>query len=706
MEAWTRRMAAPYGHPMNNLVRVVLAVLVAAAAVPMFAEPADFSISLLAGIQPPATHSADRIAVGEIVYYQALWSGTGDLQPGVVFEVGAPGVVTHVLAGAGMTCTTPANPIRCMLNEIYGQHGSFQFGVRVDGPGTYTTTARVIHPNDTHDVNPLNDAAAHTFQALALPSLALSPTVTLERLAPGTEGVFGVNVVNRAATPATNVVLTVTLPAGGTFVSGGPLGAATCTIESSNVLVCRVASIAQDQYLSANVTFTAPSRMDGADLIIAMSVTSAEEDLDPSDNSATARVSMIRQFVVNNVNDEGGGSLRQAIHDVNALCAIPQPCAILFQIPAPVPESGWFTILPHTPFPEIEATLELDGATQTQFTGDTNPDGPEIEIDGALVKEEAGLRLRPNCDIQVRNLAVNRFPGYGIVVRRDLQRLDTEPCFINSSIRLSSNISNNYLGTDPRGRVAKPNQRGLGLFTFTTSVHDNVISGNRRAGVYVENGFYADISRNKIGVGADGSPLGNGAGIFLNTGNVSFGIPGGADVTDNVIAYNAGMAIARTRVGQIYISHNSMFDNLQQGIDVDLDGVSAQRADENDVPNAPTLFEATYIAGRDETVVRGRIDSDAFGHTHAIEIYASSRLSGWGTSQAEQSVIASSILTGHETFEVAVPGDLRGKWITATYGVARYVGFVRSNPRGIATQSHSNSMPANTSELSNAVMTK
>src|SRR5687767_15914195 len=46
--------------------------------------------------------------------------------------------------------------------------------------------------------------------------------------------------------------------------------------------------------------------------------------LDPSDNQSTNHVVMVRQFVVSNVADDGSGSLRQAIHDVNALCPSPK----------------------------------------------------------------------------------------------------------------------------------------------------------------------------------------------------------------------------------------------------------------------------------------------------------------------------------------------------------------------------------------------
>lgn len=535
----------------------------------------------------------------------------------------------------------------------------------------------------------------------ALPALRVIANSFNQRLEPGARDRFTAYVENLSSTPATNVVLTVTLPGGGTIEGAGPLveNSMSCN-TTGNVVVCTASSVSNTQGVGVEVLYRAPTRRSGEDVVVRAVVTSAEADLTPADNENTHTITMVRQFVVANVADEGSGSLRQAMHDVNALCPVPKPCAILFEIPAPVPAGGWFTIQPRTPLPEVAGTLKIDGKTQTAFTGNTNPDGPEIEINGLLTPEGSGLRLRPDCDVDVRNLAVNGFPGYGITIRR-MPDAEADSCVIRQ-LAIHAVVFDNYLGTDPRGRIAKPNQRGLGLFTMSSIVSGNLISGNRRSGIYAAEGFFAEISNNRIGIGADGSPLGNGAGIYFDMGDSRFGNVGGADVTDNVIAYNDGMAIARSRRGEIMIFGNSMFDNLQQGIDVDLDGPSAQRANDTDVPNAPVLFSAAYDPGRKATIVRGRIDSEAHAQFRSIEVYASSRLSVWGTSQAEQSVERWLLLGGHENFEIAVPFDLRGKWITATYNVGRFTGFARS-PGGVSAQTHRESHPTDTSELSNAV---
>jgi uncharacterized repeat protein (TIGR01451 family) len=679
---------------MNNLPRAVLAFVIAVAVLPLSAQPADFAMVLDA--QAELWRPADRVAVGQTVYYLVQWNAVGTFTPSdVVIEVDVPGTVTYLYTSTpDLTCTT-GDPVRCTFTELPSQ-GSIGLSVRIDAPGVRTATARVIRQGSP-DADPSNDADTHTLEAFAHPSLELWPSIFLNRLRPGERQTFSLTMLNRAGVAATNATLTVTLPAGGTFVAAGSTGGtnATCGF-TSDVLTCTTPSLSGQGHMIVEVAIVTPERTTGEDLVIQMAVTSAEEDFEPADNTATYVASMIRQLVVSNVQDEGSGSLRQALHDVNALCEIAEPCAVLFQIPAPVPPSGWFTIQPRSPLPEIVASLELDGSTQTRFTGDTNPDGPEIEINGAFAQEQAGLRLRAMCDLHVSNLAVNGFPGAGIEVRPE-----AEGC---SQLSVSPFVwlTGNYLGTDPRGRVAKPNHRGLNIFSGQAYVAGNVIGGNRRAGIYSTGGSFVQILQNRIGIGTGGSRLGNGAGIFIDLADRS---SAGADIEDNVIAYNDGMAVARTREGEIHITKNSIFDNLQQGIDVDLDGPSAPRASDLDVPNAPVLFDAIYDVSRGATIVRGRIDSVLQSTSRHLEVYASSRLSVWGTPQAEQSLASLLFIqAGQSDFELVVPGDHRGKWITATFNVTRFTGFLRTPRGGIGSEDHQLGLPTNTSELSNAVM--
>lgn len=403
-------------------------------------------------------------------------------------------------------------------------------------------------------------------------------------------------------------------------------------------------------------------------------------------------------FTVTNVADDGAGSLRRAIEDLNTLCPHRESCIVRFAIPAPVPANGWYTIEPLTPLPQLDGYVVVDGATQTQLTGNTNPDGPEIEISGARLTEGSGLRVRANCHAAVRNLVVNGFPGYGVEVRPHPQGDCTGAGH--------ADITNNYLGTDARGRVAKPNQRGAGVTSWSALIADNVISGNQRAGIHVVDGFTLEIKRNRIGVGIDGSALGNGAGVFIDMGErAPFFDVAGADITENIIAYNRGMAVARSPRGELLISKNAIYENLQQGIDAGVDGMTPYSVDDRAVPNAPLLSEVAYDPVRNETTVRGRIESIHHAHFRRVELYSSSALSTWGTPQAEHSLGVYNVAgnVGRADFAVTVSGDLRGKWITATQLAGYSFGApLRTHPRDIASERLFD-FSTDTSELSNAI---
>src|SRR5947208_7564171 len=81
-------------------------------------------------------------------------------------------------------------------------------------------------------------------------------------------------------------------------------------------------------------------------------------------------------FTVTTTSDIGTGSLRQAITDANAHAG---PDTIVFNIPVNDPgfNGTVFTIKPLSALPPLtDANTTIDGATQTAFTGDTNPSGP------------------------------------------------------------------------------------------------------------------------------------------------------------------------------------------------------------------------------------------------------------------------------------------------------------------------------------------
>ena len=76
-------------------------------------------------------------------------------------------------------------------------------------------------------------------------------------------------------------------------------------------------------------------------------------------------------FTVTTINDNGPGSLRQAILDANAAGDLD---TVRFQIPGTAP----FTISPSSPLPVLAAPVFIDGSTQPGYAG-----SPIVELNGS-----------------------------------------------------------------------------------------------------------------------------------------------------------------------------------------------------------------------------------------------------------------------------------------------------------------------------------
>ena len=183
--------------------------------------------------------------------------------------------------------------------------------------------------------------------------------------------------------------------------------------------------------------------------------------------------------VVTNTKESGPGSLRTALYYAadRSTDAVPTPTSILFHIPTSDPNysagTGVFTIKPTGQMVAPGAGTTIDGSTQTAFTGDTNPAGPEILLDGSLIASQglvnpaSGLVLREmNCT--VRNLIINGFNQRGIL-------LDGTRAALYGTSASGNVITGCYIGTDRTGNMAVPNTfPGIQLLG---GAHDNTIGG-------------------------------------------------------------------------------------------------------------------------------------------------------------------------------------------------------------------------------------
>ncbi|MGV3723275.1 MAG: hypothetical protein ACO1SX_20435, partial [Actinomycetota bacterium] len=242
-------------------------------------------------------------------------------------------------------------------------------------------------------------------------------------------------------------------------------------------------------------------------------------------------------FTVTTTADGVPGSLRQAIEAANAA---PGADTILFRIPLSDPgfAGGVFTLRPTSELPAVQGPTLVDGYSQIGFTGNSNPNGPEIVINGALAGDAVGLNMS-GPDSLVRGLVLNGFAQEGLAVGGDRSRV--EGC---------------YIGADAAGSGAVPNGSGGGsggglslggadVQVGGTDVRSrNVISGNNRYGISMSGGRRVVILGNYIGVNAAGTAaVPNGStGLFLQNG-LDCRVGGAAAGSRNLISGNGESGI-------------------------------------------------------------------------------------------------------------------------------------------------------------------
>ena len=186
---------------------------------------------------------------------------------------------------------------------------------------------------------------------------------------------------------------------------------------------------------------------------------------------------MVGSTVVTNCNDSGPGSLRDAILAANSNAGADE---IIFNLDPNIAgydaDIGVWTIEPLSALPAInDDSLAIIGFTQTEYGGDTNPNGPEVRINGVNTSEYAsGIKVQAS-DVLIFGLIINGF-GQGIDIRQA------------SNVQ----ISGCYIGINADGSTAGGNATGIYIGKGCTNVHvvpldtiRNVISGNKYDGISI-----------------------------------------------------------------------------------------------------------------------------------------------------------------------------------------------------------------------------
>jgi hypothetical protein len=553
--------------------------------------------------------------------------------------------------------------------------------------GDLTISTTVSHSGT--DPNPSNNTASAVVKSIIGPALSVSLTVP-PYLDPGLPFDIGVRVFNSSDLPAHDTTLTVDVPRDMPIVKVPE----NCTVAGTRV-TCSLGTMPPDSSVSTVppplVTFTVIAGTvsnTGYETAFAASVSTSDPEGYLDNNHTSVLATVYRMFWVDGTPSSVGGELQFAINNVNRDCTSDRfPCKIGFRLTGQ-PEAGGFYRIPlFLPLPKITArSVVVDGTTQARYVGDTNPGGPEIFIDGSrLGPTMDGFTLASGCT-EITSLAIGNFGGAAIVA---LTPADSAGCAGGRTIH------DNYIGVDPTGTTAAPNGRGIFYADrafFGPTVFRNVISGNKRSGIFVATGTATSIHDNKIGLDAKGNPLGNGgSGIYV-----------GPDVNDvdiraNFIAFNHefGVAVDNKSIGTD-VAVNSIYANWQMGIDRGLDGPTAD-------PLLPVITSAVYDAASDTTSITASITATSSVVGPDLNFYASDAPHSSGRGEGQYflgHLRVNSGRAGTSTVTFPAKGDWRGKWVSMTFTANSYYGFILA---GVTPASESPDTHSTTSEFSVAV---
>jgi hypothetical protein len=262
----------------------------------------------------------------------------------------------------------------------------------------------------------------------------------------------------------------------------------------------------------------------------------------------TAGIVFGETFIVINTNNDGPGSLRQAIEIANANVG---QDVIAFNIPGPGPHA----IQPIWPLPQITSPVIIDGYTQPGAAMATNntPAKLLIELDGINVIAllyDSGLNISAGSSI-VRGLVINRFGDAGIYLHGNGGNI----------------VEGNLIGTDVTGTQARGN---IGHGVFIESIPENTIGGStaKARNVISDNGdsgveiLLWDAIGNKV----QGNYIGTDVTGTVKLGNSAFGVIIKSEASDNtigpdnlIVGNDTGILIDSARGNQIY--RNNFIDN-------------------------------------------------------------------------------------------------------------------------------------------------
>jgi parallel beta-helix repeat protein len=570
--------------------------------------------------------------------------GPADAENAVVTITPPDGATVHV---SGMTCDESKVPIVCSIGTIVAQRGRSIHLTETFPPALGAYATKLSIRSSTPDSQPFHESQ-FAIEVSNDPDLTVSTDhFPPSRFDPNAR--FGTifTVKNDSEFDAHDLVL-IFSPIIGFVMKDGTYGAFNCAASTGDGR-CTTPLLRAGESLSFEPDIRVGPSTDGGRLALQTALISREADFNFNNNRTFYFGVAYRTFTVSNTAEFGFGTLREALIQSSTGCSYSEhPCKITFAIAEPIPSSGWFTIAPEAPLPAVTTDgLIIDARTQTAFSGDTNPAGPEVELSGQRSNFGNGIELKSGQLVELRGLAINGFVGYGIAIGA------------GGVAYQAVVVDGNYVGTDPTGSRAVPNGRGIGISGGgSVQISNNVISGNQRSGIFIGSAYRTGIANNKINSnGASGVYISNAA--------------NDTQLDQNDLSFNGefGVAIAPD-AKDAFVRRSTMRGNGIFALDVGLDlRTPNSSADLGRLPNAPLLTGATYDPVTDKTTITGTELSECASCNLFIDIFASSTRAANGTPQAER-YLGTAQLGGYSSttknFTLSANGDLRGQLITAT----------------------------------------
>jgi hypothetical protein len=452
-------------------------------------------------------------------------------------------------------------------------------------------------------------------------------------------------------------------------------------------------------------------------------------------------------LTVSNVADSGSGSLRQAILDSNATTG---PNTIQFAIPG----SGPFTITLASQLPGITHSVTVDGYSQTGSMMNANsPDNGglngvlqiEVTYSGSCCIYGFVVGAKDGVTLTVQGLALNNIGAAAIsgTVQMGTSQINAYGNYFGTTIEgtaangtngyavatngtpaqiggqmpwqrnlvagtqngitisSSSIVEGNLIGTDVSGTQALANLNYGVVVDFEsiatriggdTPAARNVISGNGRIGVLVENHYTGagpiawQIFGNYIGTDWTGThPLPNGTtptapfgGVVVGSNSATLFVPpiGGFGPGEaNLIAYNAGPGISADgnytsasfddRGNRIH--HN--FGVLRRDIDIGSTGHTLNDAGDadagtNNVQNWPQVTAAS-LAG-DQLSVTYVVDSATTHSTYPLRVDFYADIQGGSGAWIGEDIYTAANAQLPRSVTLTVPVGVKGMSFVAT----------------------------------------